>query len=137
MYSLIYTSVASLDLSGGELQALMRHACIANERLGITGLLLCKEGRFMQVLEGEREKVTQLSERIARDPRHSHFSTLQAGPINEREFPNWSMGFRDLERDPPSALAGYSEFSEIRLTSEEFLADPSRAHRFLSTFQAH
>ncbi len=64
-----------------------------NSRESITGCLLFSEGCFAQVLEGSREAVERTFERIQTDDRHSDVIVLQVGPVEERDFPAWSMAF--------------------------------------------
>ncbi|HEX8658114.1 MAG TPA: BLUF domain-containing protein, partial [Hymenobacter sp.] len=63
-----------------------------NAAAGITGLLLYSDGRYVQVLEGPRDKVRALYARIRKDPRHSHLVTICEGPGPTRWFTQWSMG---------------------------------------------
>lgn len=69
-FRLVYVSAASRLLSQSELVALLAESREHNSRQGITGLLLYRDGDFMQLLDGEELAVRQLFERIARDPRH-------------------------------------------------------------------
>jgi hypothetical protein len=73
-------------------------------------MLFYRDGNFIQVLEGDEGTVRGLYERIAADLRHGGEITLQQGFAEGRQFPDWSMGFRNL--DPPEARTdpGYSEF---------------------------
>ena len=64
-----------------------------NARAGITGGLLFSMGCFAQVLEGLPEAVEATFERIQCDDRHDDVILLEAGPITERAFPDWSMAF--------------------------------------------
>ena len=77
----------------GTASILLEHARRNNEKAGVTGMLLYKDGNFMQVLEGEERVVQALSAKIGRDPRHEKMVTLLEGPLAEREFSDWSMGF--------------------------------------------
>ncbi|HWF37906.1 MAG TPA: BLUF domain-containing protein [Candidatus Acidoferrales bacterium] len=52
----------------------------------VTGMLLYKDGCFMQVLEGNEEAVIDLAEKIQRDPRHKNMMTLYQGDSPERQF---------------------------------------------------
>ncbi len=98
-HQLIYVSAATQPFGDAALQALVAHARPYNHARGLTGLLLHSEGQFLQVLEGEKAAVRELYyDRIARDPRHTHLRLLADGPVAERIFPNWSMGF--LETNP-------------------------------------
>jgi hypothetical protein len=61
--------------------------------------------------------------------------TLQQGFSEGRQFPDWSMGFRDLDSPDARSEPGYSGFLNAPLTGREFSADPSRAQKLLLTFK--
>ena len=104
---------------------------------GITGMLLYNDGNFMQVLEGEEEGVRDLFGKITRDPRHRGIITLLQEHQRERQFPEWSMGFRDLNSPEVLSTPGYSEFLNTPLTGEEFSSAPPRAQKLLLMFKKH
>ena len=58
---------------------------------GVSGLLLAKEGMFVQVLEGPPESVATTFERIRHDSRHSHIEVLSDTAETERAFGDWAM----------------------------------------------
>ncbi len=62
-----------------------------NGRDGITGLLYDDGVRFLQVLEGDTEKVDAAFARIKGDPRHRAVVILSRRPIDKREFGDWAM----------------------------------------------
>jgi len=76
---LVYVSSATLPFSGEDLRALLATCRENNAELGVTGMLLYKDGNFMQVLEGDEQAVRGLYARIAADPRHGGEITLQEG----------------------------------------------------------
>ena len=141
MYFLIYLSIAVRPFSAEELVNCLKRWRASNERAALTGMLLYKEGNFLQVLEGEESAVRALfADRISHDPRHHKLTVLLEGPIQEREFSDWSMGFRNLSDDDGNAAAvadlpGYSEFMNTELSTAAFAADPSRAQRLLRIFK--
>ena len=135
VFSLVYVSSATLPFSGEDLRALLATCRKNNAELGVTGMLLYKDGNFMQVLEGDEEAVRGLYDRIETDPRHNGEIVLQQGPAEERQFPDWSMGFRDLTSPEEKSTPGYSEFLNSPLTGREFSGNPSRAQRLLLTFK--
>jgi len=96
MIQLVYVSSSVQPFTSSELLQLLDKARRNNEKLAIAGILLYKDGDFMQALEGEEEPVHSLSARIAKDPRHKDIRILLNGACTEREFPDWSMGFRNL-----------------------------------------
>lgn len=135
MYFLIYLSIATQEFTTDELVDLLNVARTHNGEIGITGMLLYKDGRFMQILEGKKETVQSLFKKISNDPRHHKVVTLLEGPCEAREFPDWSMGFRSLDSADLSATPGYSEFLNRPFTEDEFLPDPTRAQRLLRVFK--
>jgi hypothetical protein len=135
MFFLVYVSSATRPFSGEDLRALLLTCRKNNAEIGVTGMLLYKDGNFMQVLEGDEEAVRGLYEKIAEDPRHGGEMTLQQGFSEGRQFPDWSMGFRDLDSPDARSEPGYSEFLNAPLTGREFSADPSRAQKLLLTFK--
>lgn len=93
LYEIIYTSLATRDLPPEELAQLLERARVHNASLGVTGMMIYHRREFMQLLEGEREVVQSLYDRIASDPRHQQLRKIWDGPIRERGFADWRMAF--------------------------------------------
>jgi hypothetical protein len=91
MVSLLYTSRASDDLQEEDLSAILADAQRNNALGDITGVLLSYAGRFVQVLEGPRDAVTDCFARIGGDARHHDVVTLSQQEIGHRRFGAWSM----------------------------------------------
>ena len=109
MIQLLYISSARRAFDKPALMSLLDASRKNNEALGITGLLLYKDGSFLQVLEGEPHAVQTLYNRIERDPRHAHLMVMIDEPVTGRTFPDWSLGFRDLNDPTLRTKAGFSE----------------------------
>jgi hypothetical protein len=75
-----------------------------NSANDITGLLMFNGKRFLQVLEGPSEAIDATFERIRRDPRHRGQVLLARKTIPQREFGDWSMGFRDGAHEDSGAV---------------------------------
>lgn len=135
MLSLVYVSSAVAEFSKDDLVALLHQSRANNERLGITGLLLYKDGNFIQMLEGPEEAVRSLFRTVSADPRHDGVIRLLEQQVAEQRFPDWSMGFRDLGDPALRELPGYSEFLNEPLDANRFQADPNRAVRLLEIFR--
>jgi hypothetical protein len=129
-------SNATRVLDDSQLTDILTVSRAANEQAGITGLLLYKEGSFMQFLEGVEQTVRELLERITLDPRHYNVAMLQEGVLDERIFPDWSMGFRMLD-DGVKDVPGYADFEEMSLSGEGFTAKPQRCLQLLRLFREH
>lgn len=135
LFSLVYISSTVVPLSPAELTELLAVSHRNNSALGITGMLLYKDGNVMQALEGEERAVRALYAKIGRDPRHRGLLTIYQGPVLARQFEDWSMGFRDLRTVEALAVPGYSEFLNTPLTDKEFSSDPTRSQKLLTTFK--
>jgi hypothetical protein len=135
MYALIYVSSAVRLLSEQALSELLEKSRKHNAALGITGLLLYKDGNFMQMIEGPKEAVLELLGRIEKDQRHRGVIVLFSEDQPKREFEDWSMGFKRLELDTPLEVPGYSNFMDLPLTSEEFVRNPSKTMSMLLHFK--
>ncbi len=134
IFSLAYLSEGTVPFSQADLRELLRKANENNSKLGITGMLLFKAGNFLQVLEGEQETVLTLYKRIAQDPRHTRPIILFQGIAPQRDFPDWSMGFHDLNSADTKSVPGFTHFLNTSLTSAEF-SDAHRAKRLLLLFK--
>jgi hypothetical protein len=135
LFSLVYVSAAVTWFSPPDLRALLVDARAANERAGITGMLLYKDGNFMQALEGEEAAVMALHRSIRADRRHQGMLTLTSGPVSEREFAQWNMAFFDLGAARGELPLGYSGFLDTPLTDPAFVQDPGRCRQLLAMFR--
>jgi hypothetical protein len=135
MLSLVYVSSAISEFSEADLVALLEQSREKNTRLGLTGLLLYKDGNFMQVLEGPDNAVRQLFETILADSRHHGVIVLLERQIERREFADWAMAFRNLSDPVLRDIPGYSEFLNEALNSEEYRKKPNHALLLLDVFR--
>src|ERR1700690_2352126 len=92
-FRLIYSSEAAPSLAARELEEMLAESRVRNRVYGITGVLLFVEGGFLQILEGEKEDVLGLMERIERDSRHHDLKVFYEEEVGERAFPSWSMAY--------------------------------------------
>ena len=135
MFFLVYVSAAVTWFSDTELRALLVQARVNNERAGITGMLLYKDGNFMQVLEGDEAAVRALFARINADRRHRGVVIIDNGQAPARQFGAWSMAFFDLNAANGDMPPGYSAFLDAPLTSAEFASVPGRCGQMLQLFR--
>ena len=135
LLSTLYVSSAVKHFTIPELDTLLEVSRHNNQPAGITGMLLYKDGHFMQALEGSQKAVREVLARIAADPRHGRIVTLTETWANEREFPDWTMGFENLDDPAARQRSGFSEFLNLPFTGREFAEDPSLAKRLLASFK--
>ncbi|MEO8384852.1 MAG: BLUF domain-containing protein [Betaproteobacteria bacterium] len=134
--SLVYTSLATVPFPHHDLFDLLEKARATNQTLDVTGMLLYKDGAFMQALEGEEAVVEKLADKISHDPHHTSYFVCSRQHLDRRQFPDWSMGFADLDAAAAGAnTAGYSDFMRQPLTREAIERDPTIVNRLLLMFR--
>jgi len=101
MHQLVYVSTARAGRGEDDLKDILSRARETNQELCITGILVHLDGYFLQVLEGEQDRVRNLYARIENEPHHSSVKVLLESDVAKRAFPDWSMGFREASRDDP------------------------------------
>lgn len=137
LVSVTYVSSAAPGFTVQDLTDIVRSARRNNERLGITGMLLHKDGNFMQTLEGSEESINTLLNAIEQDPRHRGFIRLLTKPIAERSFGSWSMAFQDLSNLSPEDLAAFSPFLTSSLLDEAFRSESELCFKLMLSFKAN
>jgi hypothetical protein len=135
MFFSIYVSSAVELFSEKELVDLLEISRKNNHAVGLTGMLLYKDGNFMQFLEGEKSQVKALMVKIEKDPRHTGLITLLEQESDRREFSEWAMGFKKLGPEALAEVPGYSDFMNTSLMSEQFVSNPSQSLKLLLKFR--
>lgn len=134
LYSVVYHSSETPGQGSIDRAELLAHARARNRVVGVTGMLLAENGRFVQELEGPESVVRELMATIAADPRHEHVRILLEEPIAARRFPDWAMAeghLTELETLRPV------EVTEAIVAAREALPDPpSRAQRVVEWFRS-
>ncbi|MEY3760258.1 MAG: hypothetical protein RIR39_1749 [Pseudomonadota bacterium] len=131
---LVYVSLANQEMSDKYLQDLLKKARKKNEALSITGMLLYRDGFFMQALEGEKADIEGLFEIIKKDARHRDVLLINKKPIKQRGFPDWTMGFNKIDNKDVETIEGYTEFLK-NPTPEFFIQRASEAEAILDQFK--
>lgn len=135
MFRLVYVSSAKSLFSKEALHQLLEQSRRRNADDHITGLLLYKDGNFLQLLEGEEAQVRQLYQRIEADPRHGGSIVMIDGEVPERLFQDWSMGFRNLSDPEVRSTPGFSDYMNQRSGQSEWPDDASGAIDLIQIFR--
>jgi hypothetical protein len=101
-----YTSQAIGQFSKRNLLDLLHYARAFNKIDNITGVLMHREGAFLQVLEGSSEDVGDLLSRILNDARHHKIKIILDASVDRRLFSNWTMGCADFDKPELSLIPG-------------------------------
>jgi hypothetical protein len=134
MVSLVYVSLADHMFTDDELKGLLQEARDNNQKLNVTGMLLYRDGFFIQALEGEDDVVERLYADIAKDPRHKNVLKVCKDPVTTRSFPDWSMGFNKMSTASLDQVPGYTTFLD-NPNPMFFVEHPSHAKDLLKAFQ--
>lgn len=134
MIHLIYISSATSWPSEEDLKELLEQSRARNLRQNITGMLLYDNATYMQVLEGTEEDVHDIYNSIVKDPRNNSNVILLEEQISERDFPNWSMGFKNLKSCSPEELPGFQDIYNGKLDKELAVKNPTKALGLLMLF---
>jgi hypothetical protein len=122
---LIYVSEASEALTPHDVETILQTARLKNKLRDITGMLVFDRRAFLQVVEGDAQRLTDLYGRISQDTRHHRQKLLQFCDLPERQFSDWTMGFAGSGGTSRRVLLRYtasSVFAPYELRAEAALA---------------
>jgi hypothetical protein len=125
-FRLIYSSEAAPGLAAPDLEGMLAESRIRNRARGITGVLVFVDGAFLQILEGEKDDVLDLMERIERDPRHSGIKVFHEEETEERAFASWNMAYLSPSAADVSRWAELDGATTIGSVLSSLERDPGR-----------
>ncbi len=96
IFSLAYVSSASGFYTKDTYRDIAIRSHGYNKSHGISGLLLVYNDTIIQFLEGVQTEVEALYKRIEVDPRHKSPIVISTRNLDSREFPDWSMGYKEM-----------------------------------------
>ena len=133
IYFMLYVSKAIRSMETHELKILLDQAQAFNTAHGLTGFLLYQHGQFMQMIEGRREIVLSLVERIRKDLRHTQFHEVMSRNSHQRVFPDWSMGFRDMNE--LDHQFNFSQWRKRTINFFELAEDAQACYSLITAFR--
>lgn len=104
LIELVYASRSNVTRNAGglgvepEIGRILTQSRRNNEPKRIGGVLCFGNDTFFQCLEGEREGVEKLYNKLHEDPRHRDVTLLRKRPIERRRFKLWAMKYLTLDR---------------------------------------
>ena len=98
LIGLTYVSTAARPMSGTDLNSIAQDSKTFNATVDVTGVLLYHGGNFFQYLEGPRQGLEQVMERVCKSRRHHTLYVHFKGEIAQRHFGDWSMDVADLSQ---------------------------------------
>ena len=104
---ILYVSAGLPDLAPADIGQMFRTAQRNNSDNEVTGLLFHLEGSFLQILEGSSTAIDSTYRKIVRDRRHRRVMKLFDQEVRDRDFPDWRIGFQDIDGQLPPAQAAF------------------------------
>jgi hypothetical protein len=135
LYCIVYVSIATQKITEDDLKSILQAGRAHNQLAGITGILLYRDGFFIQAIEGEEEQVDTLFARLLEDPRHTNQLIIYKEPIDKRCFSEHTMGFKDLDLQAFKGVKGFSDFMQ-HPTPEFFVQSATEVEIFLNKFRS-
>ncbi len=122
MKRLTYISRYSEELSSEEIAEIGRVSAENNAARGISGVLICLNGIFYQIIEGAASQIDEVYKIIIDDPRHSDVVCLKNNPdAKERMFESWSMETFNLDEQDDLILRPIKTLLETLTSSHRIL----------------
>ena len=111
VHRLMYRSLNLIPAENrkAELGRLFTQARASNKGQQITGALLVHGDWFVQVLEGDEQRVRALLTTIERDPRHESVELLESTAVPRRVFARWAMARVSEEGAPDIPLIAHTD----------------------------
>ena len=88
-------------------------------------MLLYVNGSFIQVLEGPRGDVEEIYDAIVKDDRNTGNIVIANTEIPQRDFPTWSMGFKQITKQDAELVDGATDFVHRAYTPEQLASMPT------------
>jgi hypothetical protein len=129
-HCIVYFSSSVSQFQEEDLTTILQQSRQNNSESGVTGVMLYVRGSIIQVLEGEKEIVESLYQRIEKDHRHYEVVRVFSRPITNRLFADWNMGYETITT---SQLEDVKR--TVSLDSSNELPDQAKDHIILKTIK--
>jgi len=119
---LIYFSENHTNNGLNDIREILKSARRNNNNHKISGILYHNENFFMQVLEGNREDVSFLFQKITNDSRHENIVIVSVDEAEDRIFKDWGMLYVNESAIPEEELITYlkgSKFNPNTMPSDQ------------------
>jgi hypothetical protein len=106
------------------IKPIMVSALKRNPPLGITGALIFNETFFIQAMEGDQGRVSELFLRISKDRRHTAVTIADCRAVQSRAFDDWAMTFMNPDALSAEAVKRFKlegEFHPGKMDSQMLL----------------
>ncbi|MBF0302126.1 MAG: EAL domain-containing protein [Desulfamplus sp.] len=134
VYTVIYISKASDSISHDEIESILKSSRKNNAELCITGFLIYHNGYFMQLIEGRKESIETLLEKVMNDSRHSDIKIILRAFNERRLFTDWTMGYWNMEES--GAQIDFSTWQKQTFSLLEISNDTKLCYAFFEAISS-
>ena len=127
MHTIIYVSEYVNHDINQDLSDITNTSKSKNIDLDITGLLFHHNGKFLQIIEGEKTSLEKLMSSIEKDSRHTNIQRIIDEKISSRGYAEWNMDSFNLSDDTNLDIAKLKRiknaYKEMAYIDSEILID--------------
>lgn len=126
VYQLFYVSTAKVGIEQFDVDQILLKARLVNPSKKLTGVLLFRDGIFLQLLEGDKADVQWLYQKIKKDSRHRNIFTIFDKVAENRLFRDWSMGYCEIgpiQLKMVNEVIGWKRLTSGKDVSSELILD--------------
>ena len=124
IHQIVYSSLASKKMLKSDLFIILRKARLNNRMSEITGILIYIDGYFLQILEGNKDEVHKIFNKISQDPRHTNCQVIFEGDTDKRFFPRWEMAYASPSLKDLSMWSGLRNTASVESAFAQIKAAP-------------
>lgn len=99
VYHLSYVSTGCDSLQYEDIKSILDSSVKNNKEDNVTGILVYCNKHFFQIIEGNKEAIQHIFNKIIIDPRHDNVIKIQEGYTDHRQFQNWNMAFKSYNKE--------------------------------------
>ncbi len=133
MFGLLYTSNAIAGINHTVLADIFQSCVRFNVPNNVTGVLMHRNNKFMQYIEGDEPVIRELYDKISRDDRHTDCELVMTRNITRRNTEQWVMGIGSLQPKDNQLDYQYINFV-MELKHNTFNQDSVDFHNLLIDF---
>ena len=112
-YAICYVSQVSPNLSEHKVLELIENSETSNNQNDITGVLLYSDGNFFQVIEGKKELIQNLFDKIKADERHENIIIIFERPIIRAAYDGFISDFLTVQKKfNPETISHYLQHTQ-------------------------
>ncbi len=118
IFRLTYLSKPVHSFTDADLDDIESKSVGANNARDVTGLLIVRDERILQMIEGREEAVRGLYAKIEADSRHTITKLVSAAEDDERFLMTWNMVVRSTTNISPDLSEQYEKIYDDMLHAE-------------------